>query len=269
MVAVNINPAFQVNEFKDLWMEDREEAVLKLTERIRREMEEKITLTENKEQEKTVLLSHKFYTEYIDISLSRYSDPIASFDLRRKLAEKLIDLEKSDNEKYNKLSSDLNHYFEHLNELKLSPGLLRIRFLNRSKWSLIVCYLLQVLFFLPFYIAGLLTNYLPYRIPDWIFNILKPDEEYKSSISVVFGMIVFPLYYVLNLFLFYHFISESLIWNIIFLISLPFLGFLCLYYWKIFQRFLRILHFYFSVNEKEKMLLINERNKLNFELSAF
>jgi hypothetical protein len=232
-------------------------------------MEEQITLTENKEQEKTVLLSHKFYTEYIDTSLSRYSDPIASFDLRRKLAEKFIDLEKSDNKKYNQLSADLNHYFDHLVLLKLSPGLFRSGFLKRNKWSLILSYLIQLIFLFPFYIVGLLTNYLPYRIPDWIFNILKPDEEYRSSISVVFGMIVFPLFYVLNVYLFYHFISEVFVWNFIFLLSLPFLGFLCLYYWKILLRFLRILHFYFSVNEREKSLLIKERNDLSFELSSF
>ena len=262
MASVVINPSFKVSDYKALWEQDQELAVQKLTDRIRYEMEDQITITKNKEQEQTVLLAQKFYAEYIDPSLSRYSDPLRSFDLRKKLAEKVIAVQDEDPVLFKENAKALQLYFFDLNRLKLSPGILRARFLNRNKAWILFLYVLELSFLIPFYFIGLATNYLPYKIPDWLFRLLNPEIEYRASIMMLAGMILFPVFYVVDVILFREFISNELIWTLFFIVSLPFLGFLTLFYWKIINRFFRILHFYFRIGASEKKRLLEQQTKL-------
>ena len=54
MVSVIVNPSFKVKEYHSLWEKDSMEAVKTFTGRIQKEMEDQITLTHDKKQEKAV-----------------------------------------------------------------------------------------------------------------------------------------------------------------------------------------------------------------------
>ena len=265
-VSVIVNPSFKVKEYQSLWEKDSLEAIKAFTKRIQKEMEGQITLTDDKNQEKAVLQVQKFYFEYIDPSISRYSDPARSFEFRRKLAEKVRDLQNTDPVLYNNLAIQFDDFFNRLEDLKITPGFFRSSFLEKNKSIILVAYIFQLILLFPFYILGLITNYIPYKIPLWIFKSLKPDVEYRSSIHMISGMIVFPLFYLFNIILFRKYISSELIWSILFLLSLPFLGFIVLYYWKIIKQFLRVLKFYFSIKKTDKEKLIVLRDSLSNQI---
>lgn len=266
MVSVIVNPSFKVKEYHSLWKKDSMEAVKAFTGRIQKEMEGQITLTHDKKQEKAVLQVQKFYIEYLDPSMSTYIDPARSFDFRRKLAERVRNLQNADPLLYNNLETQFDDFFSQLEDLKITPGFVRSSFLKKNKSIVLIAYIFQLTLLFPFYILGLITNYIPYKIPAWIFKALKPDIEYQSSIYMITGMIVFPLFYLINIFLFRMYISNNLVWSIIFLLSLPFLGFIVLFYWKIMMRFIRVLKFYFSVKKKDKEKLIVLRDSLSNQI---
>lgn len=268
MVSVIINPSFKVQVYQKEWEEDQEKAIRSFTKRIQKEMEGQITLTDNKEQELTVLQVQKFYMEYVDPLMSRYMDPVASFEFRKKLAEKVRDTQNKDATKYNELAARFNEFFDELERVNLTPGFFRSSFLRKSKVFVIIAYLFQLIVLFPFYIVGLLTNYIPYKIPDWIFKAIKPEIEYRASISMLTGMIVFPIYYILNVFLFRKYISNDLLETLIFLFSIPFLGFVVMYYWKILMRFKRVLNFYFKVKRIAKDKLITMRDYLSVQIRS-
>ena len=139
--------------------------------------------------------------------------------------------------------------------------------IQKNKSIVLMAYIFQLTLLFPFYILGLITNYIPYKIPAWIFKALKPDIEYRASIYMITGMIVFPLFYLINIFLFRMYISNNLVWSIVFLLSLPFLGFIVLFYWKIMMRFIRVLKFYFIVKKKEREKLIVLRDSLTNQIN--
>jgi len=265
-VSVIVNPSFKVKEYQSLWKKDKMEAIKAFTERIQKEMEGQITLTDDKNQEKAVLQVQKFYTEYIDPSISRYTDPVRSFEFRRKLAERVRDLQNTDPLLYNNLETEFSDFFSQLEDLKITPGFVRSSFLKKNKSIVLIAYIFQLTLLFPFYILGIITNYIPYKIPAWIFKALKPDIEYRASIYMITGMIVFPLFYLINIFLFRMYISNNLVWSIVFLLSLPFLGFIVLFYWKIMMRFIRVLKFYFIVKKKEREKLIVLRDLLSNQI---
>lgn len=262
MVSMYVNPSFKVKEYEKLYKTDKELAIKSLTARIEKEIAGQVTLTDNKEQEHTVLQAQKFYMEYIDPSISRYMDPVASFELRKEMAIKIRLLEENKKSIYTSLSEELNDYFKKVEGLNISPGFFRNSFLVKSSLVVLIAYLLQLAFLLPFYIIGLITNYIPYKIPDWIFEATKVDEEYKSSISIIIGMIVFPLFYVLDVYLFKSFIHVGLLSTLIFILALPFLGFTVLFYWKIATRFSRLFRFYFKIKQSDKEKIIAKRDSL-------
>jgi hypothetical protein len=269
MVSMYINPAFKVSEFQQLWEVDEELAVKKLTDRIKEEIEGKITLTESKKHESVVLQTQKFYTAYIDPSMGTYSNPEAAFTLRKNLADQLKMLEKDDVKSYRLLSAKLNNYFSSLSSLHITPGFLKESFIKRNSYWLVLTYLLQLLLLFPIYILGLISNFLPYKIPDWIYYLLKVDEEYKSSISVVFGMILFPLYYALLIYLFRVYVSSIIWWSILVLVAMPFLGFSVLFYYKNMLRFIRIIRFYLFIPRRNKIGLLKQRNDLMQMMNQF
>jgi glycerol-3-phosphate O-acyltransferase / dihydroxyacetone phosphate acyltransferase len=49
----------------------------------------------------------------------------------------------------------------------------------------------------PFYVAGLVFNYLPYILPAKLARWISKDEEYKAPIMMTAGIFTFPLYYTL------------------------------------------------------------------------
>ena len=266
MVSIIVNPSFKVKEYQSLWEKDSMEAVKSFTERIQKKMEGQITLTDNKKQEKTVLQVQKFYIGYLDPSMSRYIDPARSFEFRRKLAERVRDLQNTDPQLHNNLETQFDDFFSRLEDLKITPGFINSSFLEKNKSIVLMAYIFQLALLFPFYILGLITNYVPYKIPAWIFKVLKPDIEYQSSIYMITGMIVFPLFYLVNIILFRKCISNEFVWSILFLLSLPFLGFIVLFYWKIMKRFLRVLKFYFSVKKTDKEKLIKLRDSLSEQI---
>jgi 1-acyl-sn-glycerol-3-phosphate acyltransferase len=262
MVSMNVNKAFRVKDYQGLWEKDPEEAVRELTDRIREEIEGIITLTDNKEQERLVLQAQAFYSEYIDPSIRGYKDPEKAFALRKEIAEKVRLLDQTDPSRYTAILTMLNSYIGTLEKLNFTLGFFKDSFLRKNRFAVLLSYLIQLLIGLPFYVAGLLTNFIPYKVPDWIFEGLKVDEEYKSSISVVFGMIVFPLYYGLCIYFFRDLFTDNLWLNLLFLACLPFLGFFTLFYWKLIRRFNRVLRFYFNLDLKLKEALIVKRKDL-------
>lgn len=262
MVSIVINPAFEVKEYQKDWEENEDYAIKSLTNRIKKDLEGQITLTENKEQEKVVLEAQQFYLAYVDPEASRFHNVQASFDYRKKMAVSLRTMQKEDVKAYDLLRSKLEYYFKELSSLKLTIGFFKDSFLSKNAALVVSAYFVQLILLFPIYITGLLFNYIPYRIPLLLFNAIKPDIEYRASIMLMVGMIIFPIYYTIIIIIFRSYFTSDLIWTLLLLLLMPILGYLVLFFWKIWKRFNRVIHFYKAVSSDKKEEMIMKRNKL-------
>ena len=75
------------------------------------------------------------------------------------------------------------------------------------------------------------------------------------------AMILQP-FYILEIWLFRHFVSQEFYLTCTMLIVLPITGYISMYYWLILQRFVRVVHFYFFIQKKRKKNLIKQRDIL-------
>jgi len=262
MVSMVINPAFKVKEYQKEWEENEDHAIKSLTARIKKDLEGQITLTDDKPQEKVVLEAQQFYLAYIDPEASKFHNVQASFDYRKKLAISLRVMQKTNVDSYDQLKYKLEDYFVALTSYKLTIGFFKDSFLSKRSLLVIIGYLIQLILLFPFYVGGLIFNFIPYRIPLLLFNLVKPDIEYRATTMLLVGMIVFPVYYAITIALFRAYFTSDLLWTLLLLVSMPILGYLVLFFWKIWKRFNRVIHFYMAVSIDKKEEMITKRNEL-------
>lgn len=126
---------------------------------------------------------------------------IYRFVARQKVAEKLALLEKNEPNIMQELNALCKEYQRLLNETNLrNPILERAPY---NKLSLISNGLL-LLATIPFFIYGLILNFLPFFIPVYLRkNVFKPEfKGFFGSIHYTLGAVTFPLFYALQTILF-------------------------------------------------------------------
>ena len=262
IVSVTVNPPIDIDVYKDIYKTNDLTAIRQLTEDIRLELAKNVTQTSGKKQEAFLIKAHKFYSTYHEPSASLYKNPKRSLELRNNLSKALNFLKDSNPELYVTIENELHSYFTELKKEKLTPGFFTDEFIRQNAVMVFVNYFLKFIILLPVYIFGLLTHYLPYIIPYRLFKALHIDIEYKTPVQMVAGVLTFPLFYILEIWLFRHFVSQEFYLTCTMLIVLPITGYISMYYWLILQRFVRVVHFYFFIQKKRKKNLIKQRDIL-------
>ena len=122
----------------------------------------------------------------------------------------------------------------------------------------------------PFYVYGLINNYLTYFIPGRIAKIISNSIEYRGAISMVGGMFTFLIFYSIQIVLVWKLTDLKLL-TLVYAISLPLSGIYAYWYYhtvkKIGTKWLLIMLFY----KKSVFIssLISERDKIIEEFDTF
>ena len=85
---------------------------------------------------------------------------------------------------------------------------------------------------LPLWLYGLITNYLPYKLPAEVAQRATKDTEFIAAILLAVGMVTFPLAYALEVAAVQHWLTHDWRLTALFGLSLPLAGFYALGYWQ-------------------------------------
>jgi len=262
MVSVTIMPPMSIHAYKEEYLREEVEGVNHLTDDIRKELAKNVPHTSGKEQEDFLIKAHKFYTAYYEPGADLYENPKRSLELRKQLSDALHFVQTANINLYIDTQTKVTTFFNVLKSEGLTTGFFTDRFNRRNKALVYFGYAVEFIFLLPLYLFGLLTNYLPYILPSKIFESMKIDIEYKTSVEMASGLITFPLFYVLETWLFRRYVSDQLWTTLIFLIALPTSGYLVMYYWTEMQRFARVVRFHFFIKPDKKKNLLKLRDEI-------
>ena len=83
--------------------------------------------------------------------------------------------------------------------------------------------ILLLLIILPIFMYGFINNILVYLPPKLLVLKIK-DTQFHSSVKFVWGLLILPLIYIIQFFVFFA-ISTSWLWAFVYLLSLPISGF--------------------------------------------
>lgn len=220
-ILLNVGDPIKVSDYYSGFEKNSTEAINKLTLKIADDLKSlMINIQDLENYDELYYLLHRFPL------LEKQAEPKRKFDLRK---EKLIKTEslKSENlEDYKHLIADLKIVKSFMSKYKIRPYLL-----NKPAPSYLKLILLSLILFLlfPFHLIGLLTNYLPYKIPVWFVESKIKDKHFHGSLKLAIGVILFTFYWLgitLSISIF-----KDWTYGLIFLLIAPIIAILNFRYW--------------------------------------
>jgi len=257
IVSVTICKAIEVKAYQMAYEADEFDTVGQLTEDIRKEFAEIVPQTSGKEQEAFLVNAHHFYTTFYSPTASLQKNPKESLELRTQVSKALQLLKTRNLELYLDTQSKLTRFFKIMKEERIDPALISAKLIRKYSMPVIIIQFLAFLFLFPFYFLGIFFNYIPYILPAKIFKAMKLDIEYRAPVQMILGLICFPVYYGLVIYLYRMFINDSFWQSLILLIIMPLMGYVSMFYYAEIKRFSKLWRYKFLIDKSKKLEIDN------------
>ena len=274
-VLLNFGKPIPISEFKEIYEKDEYEGVHRLTDRISDELVKLTVNVKKSELDDFVVDLEKIYKANLKVDLEEdeilqsKSEIFKDMFLTQQLADAVTYYMEQSPDDVNALMNDVKNYRLKIDRLQLHDSQLRhdIKKATVSKRSWKVIFWSIVGF--PIWIVGVLTNYIPYKLAEYIGNKVGYDQTKTSSVLMVGGGIGFLLYYSLETFLVYAYSTSLIAFS--FLVSLPFIGFASLAYLKKLRYYWRIWNFSLTLLTNKRIIkkLQLERRSIIRRLDQF
>ena len=247
-VTIKYGSPIKLREFKKAYIKDEVQAVRKITNKI----EEAIrSLTTN-----IKVLEHEEIVEALELIYKKELMHDLGFDLKNKtdefsITKGLIDgVEWYFQNEPSKVKEFILMFKSYKNKLDLLG--LKDEYINSNIKSItlldrVYIYLYMLIGF-PFYIYGLLNNYIPYKVPRWLAKKLTRAKSEIASTKLLSGMVVFVFYYLLEISIFNYFVNESALTVIYALTLIPSGNFVLSYYFHVqkYRQYMRFFSFFYQ-----------------------
>lgn len=265
---VNIDTPIPVSDYKDVYILDTFKGASNLTEEIRVRLEKLIIAIEDDKINELVNNVETLYKYKLskDTGVDK-KDKSQDFILTKNIIETVHYFSIHKPQMVEDIRLQIVNYFRRINAINITDTVLvksseSKTFLRSSFNSLFT-----IVIGFPFYLYGLVNNYLPFEIPGWIANKVAKSIEFRGAIGMVGGVFTFLFFYTLQIILCWKFTHIKWL-TVGCALSLPLSGIFgyWYYYWvdKIRTKWLLLSLFY----KKSVFIssLINEREQI---ISAF
>jgi len=258
-----------LDDLQELYRKDAYEAVYQVTNQIRDALEKLTTSVASPESAEVLQNLQEIYKLELTVDPNIQGDQSnQNFSVTKGMAEAINWYQRLHPAEFRKLDGRMTAYLAKIEGLELRDDLLSTA---RGQKTVLKRFLgmLGALGGLPFYLWGLLNNYIPFRFPAWLVTRLATEIEYLSTIKMLSGFFMFGFSYTLQGLLVWYFTGSGT-WTAIYLISLIPAGRFALYYHDIMQRYRQHLRI-FTLFLKRKTLMyeiIQERMALIEALDA-
>ena len=235
-VLLNVAPPIEVSAYAARYHQDPDAAADALTEEIRQRLTRRLVISRDAADDQLAQQVERTFGNHLNPD----DDPTTLYDnfqLSRTLLDAVAWFEQHDPGRLAALREELGKYLAALEKHRLDdetldqsqrPGTRLADYLNLGLG-------------LPLWLYGLLTNYLPYKLPAEVAHRATKDTEFIAAIMLGVGMVTFPLAYALEAAAVQHWLTHDWRLTLLFVVSLPLAGFYALGYWQTLSARLRRL----------------------------
>lgn len=255
-ILINYGKPIPVRKYKDLYFENPQKAMLALRDEMTEKLIPQMIHIKTEEYYNLYEQLREIYHEEMLNALRLPVNHKNKFIADKKLIDTL-DYELENNpENIKELNFKVKEYNSVIKQYNIRDWILRKNFSQ----PLVILKSFVLLFLAPVFIYGTINNIIPYLLPSLLTNKLK-DRQFTSSITLVFGFIFFPVFYLIQSVLFLVFTEPNWL-TLIYLISLPITGLIA---FNIHRFFVKLrAQWVFLLNQKKNKLirLINLRKEI-------
>ncbi len=258
-IQIIFGKPIEIDEFLEIYKENQQKAMLSLRDRISEELKPLVIHIKNSEYYELFEFMREIYNKEMRKKLNLSKNFYNKFLADKKIIDALDFAFENKLESFETLKSEANLYQEELKNLNIRHWVVEK---NHSFTSLIFKSLGLILIS-PIFLYGFINNFIPYYLPRPITKKLE-DRQFTSSINFVFGLIFYPIFYLIQFSLVWIFTK---IWWIKFayILSLPISGILAFNTHRLFIKTKAQWKFYF---EKSKKQILKRKNSIYSKMKA-
>ncbi|MDR2036628.1 MAG: 1-acyl-sn-glycerol-3-phosphate acyltransferase [Bacteroidales bacterium] len=214
-VIINYGEAIEMSDYYDLYIENPPRAFKQLQDTLSNKMKEGMINIENEEFYHEIEQARLFYEKRAIRRLGlKYNKGRDRLTAQQKVIHAMEDYAQEKHAEMVEMSDQIKEYVTIINKYDFRDWVVEDQPYSFSFLSLLM--LLSILGF-PFWLLGMIFNYIPYKLSQYSSGKIK-DPQFVSSVQFVAGIVVFPVYYLIITILFIIFIP--CIWGILTMVIL-------------------------------------------------
>lgn len=247
-VLANVGETFTIEEFQSNYLESPSETSKTLTNRIKISLENLIVGTEHQEQEKRIerilqALQTFKKTKSIELKQQEY----------KQVKQRIQELQMNDPSLLLEIESNLEKLEWTIEHFNIHPKTI-IEARDETIGLRIFIRPILILLGFPIFFLGTVNNIIPYKLTQFLMPRLVSTREYYAPVAILLGIILYPLNYIIILFLLKYYLN----WSAIVLIGcIPFmaaLGIFAFHFSKYLKHFQSRAAVQFSRKLKSEMI---------------
>lgn len=230
-VHVRFGDPFPMSDYKELYQQDKARAMNVFTRDLEAKMKKLVVVIDNKGNDELVNTTEEMLLD--DWSKELYLDPGNQREthvVSLKVAGTINEAEKHEPERVRAMAEKAQAYNKGLKKLQLRDWLLNPKTINGMGAGTLLADFAFFFFLFPFWLFGVVTNYLPYKIPSVITKKVVKHVEWYASINGTAGVYIWQIFYGLEL-LAVALLSRNWYVVLAFAIAMPVCGLIAQAYW--------------------------------------
>lgn len=264
-ILVNVGEPITVTKHLETYEENPTLGAKRLTTDFRKHLENVLITTQSKEQEELIDdLAEALSSRYRKESTDGIDKDI---DLLKKVRDRVEEISLVEPWKIEEIQNLMINIRWRLSKLNIQADFLDRRF--RS--SMFVRQLLTSLFFIligfPFFLFGLIHNIIPFKVTDFLLPKIVKDIEYYAPVAILLGLALYPLNYVMFLWIANYFFDLAPWLDWVYFLFLPISGMYAYY----FARYLSHISYkwnyiFLFMNQRDAIVDLQKLRKQLFAL---
>lgn len=195
----NIGEPIRVADFYEEYKEHPSKTYNKFIKVLEPRMKDLITHIDNPENDKLVPWLEKiFMRDLCKQQKLKFRDPEHEFIITKKITEKVNTADQEQKETIVELNTRCEKYFKHLNLMGVKDWVVNPSNKWQLSWMHVILRLLLIIAVLPIIIRGMLGNYLPYKISEFIVKKKVKHIEFNSSFNLGIGTFLTLFFYIIQ-----------------------------------------------------------------------
>ncbi|NQY08846.1 MAG: 1-acyl-sn-glycerol-3-phosphate acyltransferase [Flavobacteriales bacterium] len=263
-VFINFSEPYSLKEFREQHKKNANVATTNLTRFIGEKLSKQMINIKSKHNDELV---EQIEMIYMDESL-RDGDLLRSklenrYNFSISITEMVNRLDEEGSEKLITLKEKVGGYVSKLKELGLRDHLIVGYIESPAPISKAIARLIILLMGLPIYILGVAANFIPSYLSQSVARKMAKNIEFRASIKIVAGAILFPIYYLIQFKVFGMLVADSILFYPL-LVASPIAGILAYHYWIDFKKFVGLTKLVRLAGKKKSQLddLISKRSEI-------
>ncbi len=188
-----------VKDYEELYKKDKARAMNLFTRDLEERMAAELVLIDNKENDKLVAqLEEMMIPKWAEEDGIDPHNQKETHRLTQQLTHLLKETEKDNSERVKSLREKTADYFKKVNALKTRDWVIEKNDAGKLNWGNVILNYFSFLVLSPVWLFGLITNYIPYKIPSVIAGKIVKHIEWHASVNATMAIFLWQIYWLLQ-----------------------------------------------------------------------